>query len=813
MRRRLRWSLVVASVLVSAAACAPPPTDGGEDTTTTTTVPAVPSPPTELATGHGFACALRESGSVACWGDNSSGQLGDGTTTSSRFPVAVLGVDDATSIVAGDSHACAVRTAGTVACWGSGTSGKLGNGETEASPTPVPVTGLSDVVDLESEDNFTCARRINGTVACWGLGGGGYLGDGAATNSSVPVEATGLAGTTDLGVGTQAACALPADGQLACWGLGNQNAERSNQNVPTIVNTMGGISAIDLGSQHGCAIAAGNVYCWGLQRKGEWGTGSTSTNVAAHIAAPVSGLAAATSVSAGRQASCATLPDGSVRCWGRNTEGQLGNGTLADATAPVTVTGLTAATAVDAGDLFACALRGDATVWCWGENETGQLGDGTLSTRTVPVQVQGLTTPIPSLTGSPVASSTVTRVPQGVRITGTATDPDLDPSSFPLVEVSIDGVSRLVPPSGPTFAVILGINAVESATVCVRVLNSGPGANVDLGCTQVPGTKPQAAIRSFEVTGNTVTIAGWAVDFDATLAAFLLVDVKNAAGVVVAGEQLFADGSTTRPGTPDDIPFLDTSVYGQNRGFSRTFTVPAGATEVCVSVENYNAGQVGHRALPCTPLEPPVTPPVSPSYGFMHPGPPPIRYNPCAAIHYVVNPLGASVTELQALRDAIVRIESASGLDFIYDGTTTESWDASRPRIDVARYGRRWSPVVISFDTADRVPEFAGNVAGLAGSSSVETPDGRRVFVTGHATFKRDEVRDMPTGFDPGTSTMASVMTHELAHVVGLTHVGDPRQVMYPSNSLASDLATGDRQGLDWVGAAQGCITVPPPPD
>lgn len=196
----------------------------------------------------------------------------------------------------------------------------------------------------------------------------------------------------------------------------------------------------------------------------------------------------------------------------------------------------------------------------------------------------------------------------------------------------------------------------------------------------------------------------------------------------------------------------------------------------------------------------------------MYPGPPPTRYNPCAPIHYVVNPLGASATELQALRDAIVRIEGASGLDFIDDGTTTESWVAERPNVDAARYGRRWSPVVISFDTADRVPEFSGNVLGLAGSSYVETPDGRKVFVTGHATFKRDDARDLPPGFVVDTSSMASVMTHELAHVVGLGHVNDQSQIMAPLVSSATDLGTGDRAGLAWVGATQGCITLPPPP-
>ena len=139
-----------------------------------------------------------------------------------------------------------------------------------------------------------------------------------------------------------------------------------------------------------CVEVGGEVYCWGNNANGELGDGST---VERHTAVLVANITTATSVSAGHSShSCATLADGTVQCWGRNDNGQLGDGTTTDRLTPVLVSNITTATSVSTGGGHACATLADGTVQCWGGNVNGQLGDGTTTNRLTPVLVSGITT-------------------------------------------------------------------------------------------------------------------------------------------------------------------------------------------------------------------------------------------------------------------------------------------------------------------------------------------------------------------------------------------------------------------------------------
>lgn len=186
---------------------------------------------TQVAVGHHFACALRMDGAVLCWGSNQDGQLGDGSApgvSARRTFAAVTMVTGAVEVVAGHRHACARRTDGAVHCWGSNSTGQLGDGTTTGGSTPRAVTGLAGVAQLAAEgDGFsatTCARMADGTARCWGANHRGQLGDGTMTDRRVPtpVLAPGgagmLTGVTDLAVGGIHACAVVAGGAVACWG-------------------------------------------------------------------------------------------------------------------------------------------------------------------------------------------------------------------------------------------------------------------------------------------------------------------------------------------------------------------------------------------------------------------------------------------------------------------------------------------------------------------------------------------------------------------------------------------------------------------
>ena len=157
----------------------------------------------------------------------------------------------------------------------------------------------------------------------------------------------------------------------------------------------------------------------------------------------------------------------------------------------------------------------------------------------------------------------------------------------------------------------------------------------------------------------------------------------------------------------------------------------------------------------------------------------PVAYSPCRPIHYVVRPDGAPAGGAELIRTAVARVSAATGLQFVDDGATQEAPSADREAYQPDVYGSRWAPVLIAWSTAAESPELAGEVAGIAGSASV-TRAGRTVYVTGSVTLDSEDIGALAAV--PGTrATALGVVTHELAHLVGLDHVDDPTQLMYPS--------------------------------
>jgi alpha-tubulin suppressor-like RCC1 family protein len=398
----------------------------------------------QIATGRDHTCALLEDGTVRCWGSNSSGRLGDGTTSSRSNPVQVLASGSAeagpvvlggvTQIAAGD-HTCALLEDGTVRCWGLNSFGQLGDGTTSSRSNPVQVLAsgstqgtnvLSGVTQIAAGPIHTCALLEDKTVRCWGFNGDGRLGDG--TNSTprlnpVQVLASGstqgtnvLSGVTQIAAGPFHTCALLEDKTVRCWGsnssgqLGDGTNSTPRMNPVQVLasgstqgtNVLSGVTQIAAGSGHTCALLEGKtVRCWGSNSSGRLGDGTTSSRsnpvqVLASGSAesgPVV-LGGVTQIAAGDH-TCALLEDGTVRCWGPNSFGQLGDGTTSSRSNPVQVLAsgstqgtnvLSGVTQIAAGD-HTCALLEDETVRCWGFNGDGQLGDGTTSSRSNPVQV------------------------------------------------------------------------------------------------------------------------------------------------------------------------------------------------------------------------------------------------------------------------------------------------------------------------------------------------------------------------------------------------------------------------------------------
>lgn len=351
----------------------------------------------DIAAGAAHTCAVGADGHVACWGDNLSGQLGDGTTDASLVPVDVVGIADAVAVAAGNSHTCVVREEGTVSCWGYNLNGQLGNGGVPIrSSTPVDVVGITDATAIAAGENHSCVVRDSGSVACWGGNQYGELGNGTTTYSSTPVEVSGITDATAIAAGAYHSCVVRGSGSAACWGLNTNGQLGTGQfgsgttyysSTPVDVSGITDATVIVTGEYHSCVVRdSGSVACWGAGTNGHLGNGSTS-----HSSSPVevTGITDASTIAAGQNHSCAVRDAGTVACWGRNVFGQLGDGTTNGALVPVGVVDIDDATAVGGGGQHSCALRESGTISCWGWNAGGQLGDGTTISSSVPVDVVG----------------------------------------------------------------------------------------------------------------------------------------------------------------------------------------------------------------------------------------------------------------------------------------------------------------------------------------------------------------------------------------------------------------------------------------
>jgi alpha-tubulin suppressor-like RCC1 family protein len=180
----------------------------------------------DVGANYETTCSVGPLGTVSCWGANNVGQLGDGKThlmcasgDCSAMPVQVSGLSDAVSIGRGlGEHVCAVRSGGGVVCWGDNTYGELGDGTTTSQPTPVVALGVTNGVEVGDGDEFTCALLATGGVDCWGTNPYGQLGDGTTNYHLTPMPVAGLTDAIELAVGEDHACALRATGDIVCWG-------------------------------------------------------------------------------------------------------------------------------------------------------------------------------------------------------------------------------------------------------------------------------------------------------------------------------------------------------------------------------------------------------------------------------------------------------------------------------------------------------------------------------------------------------------------------------------------------------------------
>lgn len=369
----------------------------------------------QVSAGAQHTCLVNGQGGVLCWGGNGLGALGDGTTIDRLTPVPVVGLATGVrAVYAGSRHTCALTLAGGVKCWGGNAHGQLGDGGTADRSTPVDVVGLSSgVVSMFSGYDYSCALLDAGRVKCWGANNFAQLGDANDPwDSTTPVDVIGVGGQSLLsGIialapsGYAHACAITSNNGVDCWGwnfdgeLGNGTDHYSATAVAVSGLSRSPIVSIGVGTRHSCGVTSwGSVKCWGRGDDGQLGNGTVTEQHAPKTMPNL--IKDVASISAGGSHNCVLMKTGGVKCWGWGEKGQLGNGHSTSSIDPVAVAGLSGVVvSLSAGGGHTCAAMAvpvgePPRIKCWGEAWFGQLGDGTTGDayheRNTPVDVVGL---------------------------------------------------------------------------------------------------------------------------------------------------------------------------------------------------------------------------------------------------------------------------------------------------------------------------------------------------------------------------------------------------------------------------------------
>ncbi|MFN8127266.1 MAG: hypothetical protein U0R28_00565 [Candidatus Nanopelagicales bacterium] len=332
----------------------------------------------QVTAGTDHTCALvpddlRGTGHVLCWGANSRGQLGDGTTSDSDVPREVA-LDDVVEVSAGGDHTCALQSDGDVWCWGANDSGEVGDGSTDDAIRPVLVN-LPASSSVVAGGEHTCAVADSGALRCWGAADSGQSGVRIGEPILSPRGTAILTNVTSVAAGWAHTCAVVVNTTLRCFGedsdgqLGSGSTDTAS---PVTVNLGGrAVSQATAGVSHSCAVLTdGTLACWGGNDYGQIGDGTRNSHTT-----PANVLSGVDAVSAGAYHTCAQLDNGTMRCWGRNNSGRLGDGTEVDHSSPTRPAIASGVSSIATGGYHSCAVTGGDT-YCWGANPFGQLGTG-----------------------------------------------------------------------------------------------------------------------------------------------------------------------------------------------------------------------------------------------------------------------------------------------------------------------------------------------------------------------------------------------------------------------------------------------------
>jgi len=345
----------------------------------------------DVRASYGRACGLTLGGAVYCWGTNwGNAGLGNGTMNNSPSPVPVAGNLTFTAISVGGYHTCGLTSNGLAYCWGYNGHGEIGDGTNTDRLTPVLVSGGLHFSAVTAGATHTCGITVDALAYCWGQNWngaqGGELGDGTTISRSVPVAVVGGLTFATLTAGADQTCGLTSSGAAYCWGWNRAGAST------TPVAVSGGLVFVRLsaGGESTCGVTADSLaYCWGANGYGQLGNGTFDDALAP---TPVAGGHRFGALSTGGMFpshACGLIGGGAAYCWGRNTAGEVGDGTVDQRITPVAVVGGLTFARVNAGESVSCGVTLTGDAYCWGDNYYGELGNGSFVNSRVPVKVLG----------------------------------------------------------------------------------------------------------------------------------------------------------------------------------------------------------------------------------------------------------------------------------------------------------------------------------------------------------------------------------------------------------------------------------------
>lgn len=342
-----------------------------------------------IASGYNHTVAIKTEGTLWAWGNNSVGQLGNGTTTNRNVPTNIGTTSDWKTVAIGTNHTVALKMDGSLWAWGDNQTGELGDGTTINKNIPVQIGTAQDWRMVAAGNQYTVALKTDGTLWAWGDNYFGQLGDGTSTDKRIPVQIGTAKDWQTITVGYYHTIGVKTDGTLWTWG-GNDSGQLGDGTTTKSytqkkIGTATDWKTVTAGDSHTIAVKTdGTLWAWGKNTYGELGSGTTTVS---YIPTKIGTSTDWKDVNSEGSHTIAIKTDGTLWAWGNNFYGELGNGTTIKSLFPIQIGSANNWQAVSAGRDHTVALKTDGTLCTWGYNSSGQLGDATNADKNVPTLI------------------------------------------------------------------------------------------------------------------------------------------------------------------------------------------------------------------------------------------------------------------------------------------------------------------------------------------------------------------------------------------------------------------------------------------